>query len=282
MNINQLPQGEQNATDFLNRIPIGNKIITIITIFVFLINSLFDQIFTYYFLNIPELVFHGFQLQRLFFTQFIEGFFGLILMPIFFIMNFSDLEKTLGSVVFLIDFFIKGFLVQIIFLILSLIIQNDSMPSYGLMNLFIVYLSLQCFANPEQLRTFCFFPCLVPSKYIPFIFVLFGFFMKHSIDPVAAIILALIEAKYFNFMIFRPTQQFIQTIENSIIFSSLKQRSDFHLINQDFQIGSSNQQEKPATKTQEFQGQGNQIGTSINFDNIVISDTEQFQQDYQK
>ncbi|CAD8135958.1 unnamed protein product [Paramecium pentaurelia] len=283
MNLQSLPQGQQSLQDFINQIPFGIKLVTIITFVVYLINLLFNDLFTNCFIDQPLKVFQGYQIWRLFFTQFIENLFGLIIMPLFICMNLSDLEKTIGTVVFLLDFFFKSFLIQVIFLILSLIIQNNNYPSKGLWNVYVVYISLQCFANPEQLRSLFFFPCVLPSKYIPYGLVMIGFMMSQSFDPIAALILAYVESYYFNFMIFRPSQHFIQRLENSFLFKKASSRQDFFVMTQNLQGNPSTQQQQlPVRQVEEYQGKGIQIGGSTNFDNIVIDNNDQFQQDDSK
>ncbi|CAK66518.1 unnamed protein product (macronuclear) [Paramecium tetraurelia] len=278
MNIQNSPQGQQTIQGFINQVPFGIKLLTIITLIVFFINALFDGFFTNYFIDTPIKVFQNFQLWRLFFTQFIENLFGAILMPIFICMSLSDLEKTLGTVVFILDFFFKSFMIQVIYLILSLIIQNNNLPSRGLWNVYLVYLSLQCFANPNQLRSFFFFPCVLPAKIIPFLLVLMGVFMSQSFDPIAALILAYIEANYFNFMIFRPSQQLIQKLENGFLFRNVKSRSDFFVMTQNLQGRPQNQADLPVQHVEEYQEKGIQIGSSLGFDNIETNNKQTFQQ----
>ncbi|CAD8042847.1 unnamed protein product [Paramecium primaurelia] len=283
MNLQSLPQEQQSLQGFINQIPFGIKLVTIITFVVFLINTLFDDQFTKCFQDQPLKVFQEYQIQRLFFTQFIESIFGLIIMPLFICMNLSDLEKTIGTVVFLLDFFFKNFMIQVIFLILSLITLNNIKPSQGLWNVYIVYISLQCFANPDQLRSLFFFPCVVPSKYIPYGLVMIGLIMNQNIDSIAALILAYVEANYYNFMIFRPSQHFIKRLENSFLFKKAMSRQDFFVMTQNLQGNPSTQQQQlPVRQAEEYQGKGIQIGGSTNFDNIVIDNNDQFQQDDSK
>ncbi|CAD8210854.1 unnamed protein product [Paramecium octaurelia] len=279
MNIRNSPQGQQTIQGFINEIPFGIKLLTIITLIVFFINVLFDGFFAKQFIDIPIKVFQDFQLWRLFFTQFIESLFGAILMPLFICMSLSDLEKRIGTVVFILDFFFKSFLIQVIYLILSLIIQNNNIPSKGLWNVYLVYLSLQCFAEPNQLRRLFFFPCDLPAKIIPFLLVLIGFLMSQSFDPIAALILAYIEANYFNFMIFRPSQRFIQKLENGFLFRDVKSRSDFFLLTENLQGRPQNQADLPVQHVEEFQEKGIQIGSSLNFDNVETNNNNQTQQD---
>ncbi|CAD8100749.1 unnamed protein product [Paramecium primaurelia] len=278
MNVPLLPQEQQRTYNFISKVPFGIKILIIITLYVYLINLCFKDIFKTYFMDVPYKVLYEYQLWRLFFTQFIEQLFGLIIMPYFMCMNLSDIEKRLGTVVFLIDFFFKSFMIQVIFLIISLIINNISIPSYGLWNVYFVYVSLDCFKNPDSLRTIFLCPCVFPAKYTPFVLFIFGQLISQSYDITAAFILLCVEAYFFNFMILRPSQQFIQKLENSFLFRCFKSRSDFYIMTQNLQVNSSYSSVLPVQYVQEFSGKGIQIGGTLNFDTTESINNYQYQE----
>ncbi|CAD8127133.1 unnamed protein product [Paramecium sonneborni] len=280
MNIHQLPQQQQSSYD-PRLCPLAIKIITITTVLIYLVNYFFDNIFNKWFMDIPYLVIENYEIQRLFFTQFIENLFGIIIMPFLFYCNVQDIEKSLGTVVFLIDFFIKNFLIQFIFQIFALIIQNNNMYSYGLWNVLFVYISLSCFANPNETRSLVllpwyFIPFQMTSKYIPFVWMGIHLLFNRNLDSFAALLLIIIEIKCFKFMIFRPSQIFIQKLENSCFFRCFKKRTDFFAIQQDFKARQPNQvqEQRPIPQVQPFSGQGIQIGANINFDNLNINNIQ--------
>lgn len=65
--------GLKSIFDFIVKTPFGIKLITIITVVVYLINLFCQNIFTYWFIDNPILVLKKHQYWRMFFAQFIEG-----------------------------------------------------------------------------------------------------------------------------------------------------------------------------------------------------------------
>ncbi|CAD8196380.1 unnamed protein product [Paramecium pentaurelia] len=278
-------QGLQGVQDFISQAPFGIKLLTIITLNVYLINFLFKDIFSIYFMDFPFKVLYKYQIWRLFFTQFIEQKLGLILVPYFMCKNLSDVEKNLGTVVFLIDFFFKSFMIQVfllsnqvIFLIISIITNKIYIPSFGLWNVYFVFVSLECFKNPDSFRTIFLCPCIFSAKYTPYFLFIFGQLISQSYDITAAFILLCVETYFFNYMILRPSQQFIQKLENSFLFRCFKSRSDFFIMTQNLQVNSSYQSELPVQHFQEFSGKGIQIGGTLNFDTIETINNYQYQE----
>ncbi|CAK58762.1 unnamed protein product (macronuclear) [Paramecium tetraurelia] len=280
MNFRTYSQADTSCAGFINQIPLGIKIILLLLISATLVDALFSGIFTYWFQDLPLKIFKGFQLWRLFFTQFIESLFGVMFMIYIFSTSVVNTEKKLGTVVFLLDFFFKNFMIQVVFLILSLIIQVYTIPSRGLWNIYLVYLSLQCYANPEGLVRIWFFPCQLPGKYVPIIYGLIGFAMNQSYDPIAALIFGYIEAKFFNSMMFRPSQSFIKKIENSNFLKRLVTREDFHLMQQNLDLNPTEEKEM-SERERSFQGKGIKIGggDNFNFENIIVDNSEYCDQD---
>ncbi|CAD8206819.1 unnamed protein product [Paramecium octaurelia] len=282
MNFRTYSQSDNSCWGFLNQIPFGIKIILILLTAVTLINTLCSEKFTYWFEDLPSKVFEDFELWRLFFTQFINSYLSAMFMFFIFCTQVVDLEKKLGTVVFLLDFFFKNIMIQITFLILSLIVQIYSIPSRGLWNFYLVYISLQCYANPEQLIKILFLPCQLPGKYLPFVYALIGLAVNQNYDSIAALIFAYIEAKFFNSMMFRPSQSFIKKIENSHLMKGIRIREDFYLMTENLQSYPTKELPERDQEYQGriFQGQGVQIGgNNINLENIVIDDSEQFEED---
>lgn len=80
------------------------------------------------------------------------------------------LEKSLGTILFSIDFMFKNFLIQLINFMIVLILNfffrmgTDS-PSTGLFNIVILYMSLRCFSDPESSSNFLCFPVMLKNKY---------------------------------------------------------------------------------------------------------------------
>jgi hypothetical protein len=67
----------------------------------------------------------------------------------------TSLERTLGSVYFILDFILKNIFTQIIYVALSfllnIIIEGKwlMIPSYGLWNTAMIYITLRSLSNPE-------------------------------------------------------------------------------------------------------------------------------------
>jgi hypothetical protein len=65
-------------------------------------------------------------------------------------------EQTIGSINFIIDIMLKSVIIQVIYLVIIYIfsfVLGESVlniPSYGLWNLVIVYISIKSFSNPEE------------------------------------------------------------------------------------------------------------------------------------
>ena len=124
-------------------------------------------------------------------------------------LDATDLERTIGSVIFLFDFFLKNILIQIINFILSIFFslfysEIALEPSYGLWNTVMIYVTLRSLTNPDLKINFMCLPIQITAKYYPIaLFVLLSMVLSIKLDLIAAILLALIEFKFFNGLLLR-------------------------------------------------------------------------------
>lgn len=82
-------------------------------------------------------------------------------------------------------------------LVLFDVINPMSVISYGMTPLLMIFMWQTAAMNPEQSSRFCFFPCLIPMKYMPWCF--FAFFVLFGGGNFAIYIGCLLG--YYQYMI---------------------------------------------------------------------------------
>ncbi|KAL4439357.1 hypothetical protein ABPG74_017020 [Tetrahymena malaccensis] len=270
MNQPQQQGGAGNCMDDLKRwwstVPFGTKLIYYITLGLFFLN-MFTGIYKYLY-NSPDLIL-GFQLWRMFTTQFVDEMMGTIFGLLSITFTAIALERSIGTVTFILDFMFKNFLIQLLNFIILITLNlafktGTSIPSYGLFNIVILYMSLRSFSDPETSSNFMCFPIQIKNKFQPFAILLFFTLLSGSLrfDFVAAVILGYVEVKFYGGMMLRLSEQRIASLKNNFIFKPMTTRSDFVEQGGSFlvQTSAQNQNQQPAPSNSNFSGRGVSIG----------------------
>ena len=184
-------------TGILNSMPFFVKIVVCSTIILYLINFIIPYV-AYFLADIPYFTIYYFQIWRIFTTPFITtSLFSVIFSIYFWYEKASRLEKEIGTIKYIIIFFMNSFCIQIMFcilmLLLSLIIRNKAplvmkisqgrVRNEGIWPILMCDLTLLCLSNPNEIMQFRFFPCTIKAKYYPlFLFLIFTIISGFQID----------------------------------------------------------------------------------------------------
>ena len=184
-------------TGILNSMPFFVKIVVCSTIILYLINFIIPYV-AYLLADIPYFTIYYFQIWRIFTTPFITtSLFSVIFSIYFWYEKASRLEKDIGTIKYIIIFFMNSFCIQIMFcilmLLLSLIIRNKAplvmkisqggVRNEGIWPILMCDLTLLCLSNPNEIMQFRFFPCTIKAKYYPlFLFLIFTIISGFQID----------------------------------------------------------------------------------------------------
>ena len=181
----------------LNAMPFFIKIVICSTIILYLINLIIPYL-AVFIADIPYFTIYYFQIWRLFTTRFMTtSFFSVIFSIFFWYEKASRLEKDIGTIKYMLVFFMNSFFIQVLFnilmLILSLLIRSK-MPlkmkvtrggvrNEGLWPILLCDITLLCLNNPNEIIQFRFFPCTIRAKYYPLVlFLIFTIISGFQID----------------------------------------------------------------------------------------------------
>ena len=182
----------EGLKSLLDKMPFFVRIIVFSTLIFFIIN-LFTPYVAFYLADIPYYTLFFFQIWRLFTTAFITtGLLSVIFSIFFWYRDAVKKEQDLGTVKYILHFFMMTFFIQILYClmmsIVALIIQNTitlkmkismgGVNNEGLWPILMCDLTLLCLSHPEQDMRFFFFPCNIKAKFYPII--LFAFFVVLS------------------------------------------------------------------------------------------------------
>ncbi|EAS01018.1 transmembrane protein, putative (macronuclear) [Tetrahymena thermophila SB210] len=270
MNQPQQQGGAGNCMDDLKRwwttVPFGSKLIYYVTLGLFFLN-MFTGVYKYLY-NSPDFILR-FQVWRMFTTQFVDELMGTIFGLLSLTFTAIALERSIGTVTFILDFMFKNFLIQLLNFIILIMLNlafktGTNIPSFGLFNIVILYMSLRCFSDPETSSNFMCFPIQIKNKFQPFAILLFFTLLSGSLrfDFVAAVILGYVEVKFYGGMMLRLSEQRIASLKNNFIFKPMTSRSDFVEQGGSFlvQTNAQNQNQQPAPSASNFSGRGVSIG----------------------
>lgn len=127
----------------------------------------FQGYLTYAFVNIPQKTIFSFNIWRLFTAGFVHGSIINLLISLYSIYRYVvRLERDMGTVYLIIDFFVKQALLQIVFSIMVIFLNYTIFPgalfySLGLWTMVILYISIDSFSNPEEETMFLCFPVAI-------------------------------------------------------------------------------------------------------------------------
>ncbi|KAL4485334.1 hypothetical protein ABPG72_008510 [Tetrahymena utriculariae] len=270
MNQPQQQGGAGNCMDDLKRwwttVPFGSKLIYYITLGLFFLN-MFTGIYKYLY-NSPDLILR-FQVWRMFTTQFVDEILGIIFGLLSITFTAIALERSIGTVTFILDFMFKNFLIQLLYFIILITLNlafktRANVPSFGLFNIVILYMSLRCFSDPETSSNFMCFPIQIKNKFQPFAILFFFTLLSGSLrfDFAAGVILGYVEVKFYGGMMLRLSEQRIASLKNNFIFKPMTTRSDFVEQGGSFlvQTNTQSQNQQPAPSNSNFSGRGVSIG----------------------
>ena len=228
-------------------VPLFIKFIILSTSILYILN-LFIPFISFFFANIPYYTILKFQIWRLATNAFITtSLLNIIFAFLSWIKDACDLEKSNGTLKYMLIFFMNSILIQIIYslilILISLIIKNKSVlklnlisgyvENNGLWPIIMSELTLLCMMNPENPIRIFFFPCEVKAKYYPIIlFLLFMLFNGMQIDfPVLSGILYGFLYHYFLKNKLQISDQYIQKLEKSFLFKWMVKMKGFVSLN---------------------------------------------------
>ena len=275
----------------IEQMPFFNKIIVFLTLIFFVLN-LFTPYIAFYLVDIPYFTIFHFQIWRLFTTTFITtGLLSIILSLFFWYRNAVKQEQDIGTIKYLIIFFMKTFFIQTLYclltLFLSIIIQNPlllklkitfgGIRNEGLWPILMCDLTLICLNNPEENMRFFFFPCIIKAKYYPL--VLFCIFTLLSGFNIDFEILCGIGFGFFHHYYLQKkieiSNTFVLKLENSIFCQWMTNKKGFISINNNPNEIPTNFENVSNSSSSEsfsaFQGKGVTLGSSnenINRENV--------------
>ena len=184
-------------TGILNSMPFFVKMVVCSTVILYLINLIIPFV-ARFLADIPYFTIYYFQIWRIFTTPFMTtSIFSVIFSIYFWYEKASKLEKGMGTVKYILIFFINSFCIQIMFLalmfLLSLIIGNkaplimkvtpNGVRNEGIWPILLCDITLLCLSNPDENMQFRFFPCIIKAKYYPILlFLIFTIISGFQID----------------------------------------------------------------------------------------------------
>lgn len=191
MNINQSNSLSGNCckdckeflTGILNSMPFFIKMVICFTIVLYIINLIIPYV-ALFLADIPYFTIYYFQIWRLVTTPFMTtSFFSVIFSIFFWYDKASTLEKQIGTIKYMLIFFMNSLCIQILYnilmIILSLIIRSKlplkmkvtraGVRNEGLWPILLCDITLLCLSNPNEIFQFRFFPCTIKAKYYPFV-----------------------------------------------------------------------------------------------------------------
>lgn len=232
------PNGQQRScsdqiAEWWASLPLINKGLISGTTLLFILNIFMRNFFYYGMVDVPLLTLGHFQLWRVVTAFMIHAdIFQLLFCLISLVGDSVRLEKILGSAAFLFDIILKNIQVQIIYLLIMYLLHfsNENfmmMPSSGLWDLVMVFITIRSASNPEQPTQFLCLPIVIKSKYYPFfIILLFSVMSGAPFSLIAAMIVGYIEACFFNGMMLRLSREKAIWLENKVL-KCLLARPDF-------------------------------------------------------
>lgn len=183
---------KEDMNRFLDKIPCFVKLFLFISFILFFLN-LFIPYVSLFLSNYPFLTFLRFQIWRLWTTVFITShLLSLIFGFIFWVRDGSQKELRLGTVQYMLEFFMHSIIIEVLYsvvmLLIFVIVKNSSlvfpqnsmnfMGGGGIWPMVMCEITIRCLQNPDApTRLWC-FPCIFKAKYYPL--VLFGFFTLMS------------------------------------------------------------------------------------------------------
>jgi hypothetical protein len=234
------------AKNFIDSIPFCIKILLGSNLIFFCFCHFFIS-FSLAFANIPYYTILKFQIWRLLTSNFIStNFLNLIFVIFFWLPQSMNLERSIGTVRYMINFFVNSIFIQLLYDLFLLIfsIFNSSIllkkiyydkknnmeyiESDGLWPYIMMEMTILCLANPENEMNILCFSSPIKSKYYPLILFVILTVCNFTIkfDLIAGILYGCIYVYYLrNYLDF--DEQTIEKIEGSFLFNYTKNYPSF-------------------------------------------------------
>ena len=196
-NVNPCQDLKEKLKQIIDSMPFFIKIVVFSTLILYLLN-LFIPYVALLLVDIPYFTIYYCQLWRLFTTPFMTtGILSIIFTLIFWFKDAVKLENQIGTVKYMLIFFMNTFFIQLLYcllmFLLSLIIQSNvllkmkvtprGVKNEGLWPILLCDLTLLCLSNPEENMRFFLFPCVIKAKFYPLIlFLVFTILSGFSFD----------------------------------------------------------------------------------------------------
>ena len=248
--------------------------------------SFFTSYINFLLVNIPYYSIFYFQIWRFVTTSIITtNFLSIVLSLLFWTRNSINLEKNLGTIKYMLIFYINCICIQLIYtlvlLLISLIIRSKApllskilfgtIRNEGLWPILMCEITLHCLSNPEQETGFLFFPCRFKAKYFPIILIgIFTVLSNFNID--FEILSGVIYGFLYHYFLKKKLEisdMFALKVENSIFCRWMKNKNGF------IQVGNTEGAVLPVNTVVQtsgsgfkaFQGKGMAVGSSGNDNN---------------
>ena len=178
-------------------LPLFIKLFLFISIILYLLN-IFIPFISLIFANIPYYTIIYVNIWRLFTSSFITtNLLSIIFSIYFWCQEAVKLERELGTVKYMLIFFMNAFFIQLIYTFLTLLfslimrsttllklkMKKSGVRNDGLWPILLCDLVLLCLSNPEEPQKFYFFSFTLKAKYYPlFLFAFFTILSGFRID----------------------------------------------------------------------------------------------------
>ena len=234
------------AKNFIDSIPFCIKILLGSNLILFCFCFFFIP-FSFALANIPYYTILRFQIWRLVTSNFIStNFLNLIFVIFFWLPQSMNLERSIGTVRYMINFFVNSIFIQLLYDLFLLIFsifnssillkkiyydKNNNMEyieSDGLWPYIMMEMTILCLANPENEMNILCFSYPIKSKYYPLILFVILTVCNFTIkfDLIAGIVYGCIYVYYLrNYLDF--DEQTIEKIEGSFLFNYTKNYPSF-------------------------------------------------------
>ena len=266
-----------------NSIPLFVFFIICITLFFYIIDLIIFSI-SFYISNIVLYTIFSFHIWRLITTVFMTtSILNILFAMISWVKNASSLENSMGTIKYMLIFFMNSILIQIIYCLLLLIgflisrnkkiltlnLKNGKVQNSGIWPIIMAELTLLCMSNPEILIRLFFFPCEIKAKFYPFI-LFFIFLLLNFFEIDFGVLSGIIYGLLYHFFLRNSLQisdKFVQKIEKSFIGSCLGNFKKFIPFNNNIHVRIENitntqKDDKNNKKFVPFQGEGIKVGGS--------------------
>ena len=236
---------KDKTSNFISNIPFCIKTLLGINILFYIFS--FSITFSFYLSNIPYYTIFKFQIWRLITANLLStGLLNIIFTIFFWLPQSMNLERSIGTVRYMINFFVNSIFIQLLYDLFLLIFsifnssillkkiyydKNNNMEyieSDGLWPYIMMEMTILCLANPENEMNILCFSYPIKSKYYPLILFVILTVCNFTIkfDLIAGIVYGCIYVYYLrNYLDF--DEQTIEKIEGSFLFNYTKNYPSF-------------------------------------------------------